>query len=570
MNSASRFILLVLSAVCFAAFAPIASAQKVSKKYFEQSEYGFRFKPVIGYDLVPPKSDQKEFGLIAKGTGKNMSIKVEGFGASSMDADFTLLRMVEKKQAIRGKIEEGATVTREFKRTSLGQYLESRYAGVKADKPTLDKEVKIRKGFMGRHRQWLAKGGGNVPVMIDAWTFILDDAHVHMVNVLPDQRAKKWVKVFKKSAKTFQLMERTEAKKLNSSMSYEELVEFYDQDERATGGWHAVATPSKRYIIKTDSDDKDFIAKVIARLEKSRDLYERDFPPATPIEHVSVVRVCGTEAVFHSYGDTGRGVAGWFSPATTELVLYDGKNTNRNSTFAVMSHEAFHQYCHFLFQESEAHRWFDEGHGDYYGGAKMGRSKQSSMIITPKMPAGLGRLGVIREMVRTETYAPLEDHLNFSHRQWQTQGPSGVSCYSQSWSIIYMLRQGTLGKVPGKVWKKEYANILPNYIKTLNEGYDAAYAKQREVRRKEMISDETSQREARKKKGKKSEGGKTVEEVVDAELKKISNGQLFRDHSKKEKAKKKIWKAAMDASWGPIDLDEFEENWTTYVKKHLK
>ena len=58
---------------------------------------------------------------------------------------------------------------------------------------------------------------------------------------------------------------------------------------------------------------------------------------------------------------------------------------DRNSTYAVMTHEAFHQYCFFLFDQSEAHRWFDEGHGDYYGGAKFSGRRAK---ITSKMPAG--------------------------------------------------------------------------------------------------------------------------------------------------------------------------------------
>ncbi|MCP5020773.1 MAG: hypothetical protein GY930_03260, partial [bacterium] len=365
---------------------------------------------------------------------------------------------------------------------------------------------------------------------------------------------------------------RTDVKKLNADMSYEELVEFHDDNERATGGWHAVATPSKRYIIKTDSDDKDFVAKAIARLEKSRDLFERDFPPKEPIKHVSIVRICSTEEVFHSYGNTGGGVGGWFSPATTELVLYDGKNRDRNATYAVMSHEAFHQYCHFLFQESEAHRWFDEGHGDYYGGAKMGRSKQAPMKITPKMPAGFGRLGIIREMVRTTTYAPLEDHLNYSHQQWQTQGPSNVSCYAQSWSIIYMLRQGALGKVPKKVWKKEYKDIIPNYISVLNTEYAKAYAEAREKKRKDLERLEKTKRRKRGKKPKDEpkdepkDGSKGFDDLIQAMLDDVKNGDLHISHEKKLE----IWKKAMDASWGPIDMIEFEENWTTYVKKHIK
>ncbi len=563
MQSISRFILFCLSAVCLVAFAPEAPAQKVAKKYFEQSQYGFRFKPIIGYDMVPSQAREKEEGILAKAAGKTFSVKFKGQGVFSLDGQFELLRMIDKKQRVIKEVEDGVSVASEFKRLGLGDYLAGHFNGVKADKPSLDKQEKMSKNLMAQHRQWTAKAG-SAKMTIDAYTFTMDDAHVHLVHIVPTQHEKKWLKAFKKSAKTFQLIERTEVKKLNSAMSYEDLLEYHDNDERATGGWRATATPSKRYIIKSDSDDEDFIEKVIARLEKSRDLYERDFPPKETIEHVSIVRVCSTEEVFHSYGNTGGGVAGWFSPASTELVLYDGKTWDRNMTFAVMSHEAFHQYCHFLFQESEAHRWFDEGHGDYYGGAKMGRSKQASMIITPKMPSGLGRLGIIREMVRTATYAPLEDHLNYSHGEWQSQGPRNVSCYAQSWSIVYMLRQGALGKVPKKVWKKEYKDIIPNYIRVLNAEYAKAYAEAREKKRKDL---EELEKAKRKKGDKKPEGEpKGLDDLLDAMLEDIANGDLNISQEKK----KAIWKKAMAASWGPIDMMEFEENWTTYVKKHLK
>jgi hypothetical protein len=508
--------------------------------------------------------------------------------------------LIEKKQRVISDGEDGASVTFKYKRMGLGEYLERSYNGLKGDKPTLDEETKISKEMMARHRQWEARAQGDALLIIDAFTFTLDDAHVHLVHVMPEEHSKKWLKVFEKSAKTFQLMERTEVKTLKEGMSYEELVEFHDTNQRATGGWRAYPTPSQRYIIKTDSDDEDFIDEVIERLEQSRDLYERDFPPTEKIEHVSIVRVCSTEEVFHSYGGTGGGVAGWFSPASTELVLYDGKDTDRNSTFAVMSHEAFHQYCHFLFHESAAHRWFDEGHGDYYGGAKLGRSRQAGMKITPKMPAGLDRLSVIREMVRTSTYAPLQDHLNYSHYQWQNQGPTGVSCYAQSWSIVYMLRQGALGEVPRKVWKDEYKDIIPNYIRVLNEGYTKAYAEARAEKRKELVAQERAKRkmgpkgknEAEPAQGSAEEGeegileegpeegseeGSTggaadakkddsIDAAVDAQLAKIKNGDLWIMPD----VQTKIWKAAMDASWGDIDMQEFEENWTTYVKKYLK
>jgi hypothetical protein len=37
-----------------------------------------------------------------------------------------------------------------------------------------------------------------------------------------------------------------------------------------------------------------------------------------------------------------------------------------------------------------------------------------------------------------------------------------------------------------------------------------------------------------------------------------------------EKTVQRIWKQAMDASWGQIDLARFEEDWKLYVKRYLE
>jgi len=200
-------------------------------------------------------------------------------------------------------------------------------------------------------------------------------------------------------------------------------------------------------------------------------------------------------------------------------VLYDAVDTDRNSTYAVMSHEGFNQYCHFLFEQSEAHRWFDEGHGDYYGGA---RFKGRKSEITAQMPAGLDRLSVIKEMVNQDTYVPIEEHVNYDHPSWQGQGPSNVSCYAQSWSIIYMLRRGALGEVPKKVWKDEYASIIPNYVSTLSAGFQEAYA--------EILA----KREGR--------AGDAERELSD-EDKEINRFDLS------SKQKEEIWEKAMDGAY---------------------
>jgi len=308
---------------------------------------------------------------------------------------------------------------------------------------------------------------------------------------------------------------------------------------RIDQSWRAIATPSKRYVIKTNSDNTRFLKEVIARVEASRDLFEEEYPPETPLTHVSVVRVFDDQDGFAKYGDTPPGAIGWFSPSTTELVLFDGVNIDRNVTYAVMTHEAFHQYCHFLFGKSEAHRWFDEGHGDYFGAFEFKRGKA---IPGKKMPGGYNRVPEIKQMFRDKSYKPLSEHLYYNHGQWQGQGPTNVSCYAQSWSIIYFLRMGTRGKVSKRMWKKEYADILPHYTKALKSGFAEAYEELREA----------------------------IKADAEAKGKTVTPGMLELDRSFiSPKTKKKIWAAAMDASFGQIDLDEFQADWERFVDKEI-
>ncbi len=561
------------------------------------AEYGFRFKPLRDYNRIPPQTDDKEFGIVGKMEGKELRLNFPGRGVIPYSPEIQVFRFADRKVEVKEEVGEGESRTSKYKRVDLADYVGRAFRGVNEEATLVDETVELRKDLTARHRQWAGSvSDGDGPYILDTWSFEVGDADVHLVYTIPDKYKKKWLKAFEKSAETFEQIEVVAAPTLRPDMTYEERLEYYDNDERDQGGWRAYPTESKKYIVKYDGEDQNFIEDVIDRLEASRRLFEEDFPPAEPMTHVSVVRVCSTEEVFHSYGGTGGGVAGWFSPATTELVLYDGKNIDRNMTFAVMTHEAFHQYCHFLFNESAAHRWFDEGHGDYYGGAKMGRSKRSPMKITPKMPAGLERLGIIRELVREGSYIPIEEHINYDHRTWQALS---VKSYSQSWSIIYFLRQGTLGNVPSKIWKKEYADIIPNYMRVLSEEFQKAYDEEREKeiarrkaeykrlkeqREREKEKREKARREREKKKG-GSEGEETPEEKPedapdskqegkgekDAETTEaeptyiVPNSELHLS----ERTKRIIWKKAIEASWGQIDIDEFEQNWVVYVSKHI-
>lgn len=507
--------------------AAAASPQKLARKAVECPTEGFKFRPLGGYDAIPV--DTNRGGAEVLRLGKDQS-GVTVLSIRDRDAD---------------KVDKGKSVAKKARKSAESVILSLGYVGLTKKKikaAKVDETVEIE-GIKVRHRQMAWTIGENKKeVGLDVWTYPLSHADVYICYFLFDEIDKKAAKVIQNSAKSFEFIDRVAAVRVdNTERTYESQLAWAEQEAEKTPGWRAIGTPSKRFVILTSSDKKTFIDTVIERLEVSRDIFERDFPPPANFDAVSVVRICADQEQFMSFGKVPPGVAGYFSPSSVELVLYDNVEKDRNSTYAVVSHEAFHQYCHFLFNQSEAHRWFDEGQGDYYGGMKIkgGRGK-----ITPKMPAGLDRLGIVRELVRTDTFTPFEDHLNFTHQQWRnSNGETGVGAYAQSWSIIYMLRQGALRKVNRKVWKEEYADIIPNYVSTLNEGFEAAY----EAIREERV-------EKAKKRGKE----------LDPDDLNVNRFDLD------PREKKKIWKAAMEASWGDIDFEEFEENWKLYVKKYLK
>lgn len=517
-----------------------AEAQRLSGEHWDDNHNGYRFRMPDDWAVVPPKPNLLELGITCLMHGDEKVLTIEGrMYASKPDLTVLILRAPEggdeEEEESSGGLRD--RVSTERSRPSLDVVLPLLFSGLRdfdPEDPEKDRTIKAQNRLEGRHRRWEAFTGV-MEIVLDTYTFSLPNADVALIFSAPEDYAKKYYRLFGKVAQTFEEIE-IERIDLEAGGTYDDQLAYHSEIVSRTPGWRVVRTPSEKFIIKTSTDDMDFVDEVIERLELSRALFEVDFPPPDDFDAVSVVRICATEEEFHTYGGTSSGVGGWFSPRTTELVLFDYKNLNRNATYAVMSHEAFHQYCHYLFDQSEAHRWFDEGHGDYYGGVDF---KHGKAEVTKKMPAGFDRLSVIKTVVQREAWTPIEQHLNSSHMEWQS---GGVPSYAQSWSIIYMLRQGMLGDVPRKIWRSEYEDIIPNYVSTLTAGFQDAYEEIRKEREKEA----------------RAEGRELTTEELD-----ITRFDLDSDQ------KREIWEAAMEASWGDVDLQQFEEDWLVFVRKEL-
>lgn len=498
------------------ALARPTSAQRgdIERRSFEDQAAGYRLKPPKGWDVVPVPPDERQLGLALQLDSRDGKDPLAGhFRVVVVEDEETFDAWCARvlQEAVRGHVE------------------------VAEETPALDEPEQVA-GLAARHRRWLL-----YRVHLDTWLVERGTQKLGVLATVGDEDpfARSWLVAFERAARSLEVFE-PRAAPGGAGSTYAEKLEAARLEAERTKGWHVVPTPSQDFILTTSSDNAKFIDEVIERLEKSRAVFEQDYPPPADFTHVSVVRVCASAEEFHRYGKTGGGVMGWFNPASTELVLFDAKDVDRNMSYAVMTHEAFHQYCHFLFGRSEAHRWFDEGHGDYYGGLKFEGGKAR---ITARMPGGLERLSGIRELIQLEQAAPLAEHLNYDHGEWQGQGPGNTSCYEQSWSIVYMLRQGMLGNVNSKVWRKEYAEILPHYIETLRAGFERAYQEERTKRARAAGAD----------------GSKTSSTVIELDSSDLG-----------EQTVERIWKEAMDASFGKVDLARFEEDWKLYVRKYLK
>ena len=563
-----RLFKLILCLIVACCLASDLSAQKSGRTTRDFPAYGFSFRPLKDWKDIPQSPDDIAAGRIGQFSAED-AVRLptkDGFGLN-VAPSLVVLRDTpqeavteEAAGGLRGRAgrEQAAEKT-------VHDYIISVYGGSlrKDEFKLLEAEVsnpKITKTDAKREEitSYLVSGGQGYDTRFDVFTIQLPDAKIIFIwqyPAFPDsaKKLKKWSSAARTSMKTFKY----DASKVedfsagdapDSDDDYSAILSFHQQEVDQTPGWRLLETPSKNYLIKTNCEDRKSINLAIKRLEASRKLFEEDFPPAEPITNVSVVRICETNEEFQMFSGMGNGVAGYFSPSSEELVLYFGENSNGlDLTLAVMTHEGFHQYCHFLFNRAAAHRWYDEGHGDYYGAFKLVGSK---LKPNEDMKGGLARIPEIKRMIANGDVAPLSDHLRYTHPQWQGQGPSGVSCYAQSFTIIYFLREGTRGRVSSKYFKKEYKDIIPNYIASLHAGYVKAYADYVEEQEESL---------------KTALEADADEEIIDNLKERISKPWLYLDSEEKRTISYK----AIDDSWGKIDESEFEKNWLNYIDNEL-
>jgi len=317
----------------------------------------------------------------------------------------------------------------------------------------------------------------------------------------------------KKMAKSFQRvkveqLELSDAKDTDSGLRSLKRAEL-EMEVAKSNDWKLYET--ENYFIISNNDDRDFMKELKERLEAIRAVYEEMYPfdEAARIQvaaqkrereerkkngeeepesrettsdyssqqrsQCSVVRVCKNQTQYHEYGGPG-GSAGYWASFHEELVIFDDQaGGGRRDTWAVLNHEAFHQYIFYLYGSIAPHSWYNEGTGDYFAGYEYKHKKF-------KLKPFAWRKDTIKSAIKADEHVPLENLVRFTQREYYGNNDfnaSGGQNYAQGWSFIYFLRTGQ-GKAPK--WNSEWEKILDVYFETLaatgelDEAVDAAFA----------------------------------------------------------------------------------------------
>ncbi len=217
---------------------------------------------------------------------------------------------------------------------------------------------------------------------------------------------------------------------------------------------------SDRYLFLYNAE-KNFVVKTVApQIEAMRDEYEKIYVPTKPIEAVSIVRIVNSADEYRAYGGPANSNGYWLD-VDRELVLFDRRP--REQMLETLNHEAFHQYIYYWAGELAPHTWYNEGHGEYFAGARMTRTHRVTgygpRVYTQRLPPLRRALGATERGDSFEEGAlwHIRDILSAS-RSTAYGDPFG-RFYPQAWAITFMLREGKL--------QPEWKTILPEYMDNL-------------------------------------------------------------------------------------------------------
>ena len=508
MNRFTRFFVLSLAALtCLFSVNASAQAPKVGKYYEDNVDLGFKVKMPKDWEFTPPQPGERH--LIAKYTpAYNNSISISPGNWLWLEAHVLKFDRRPKKPEAGEEVEEEDLDEDEAKRRTLPraerheadilEWMERNHRGqgfrVKTKKETKVKKVQATEFLVVAEQS-------DVEFHVYAMCYELDpDLDIAVVFNGPAEK-KKWRKYessITKMAKSFapvevERLELSAAKDSDSGLRSLKRAEL-EMEAAKSGDWELYETDN--YFIISNNDDREFMKELMERLEAIRAVYEEMYPfdeaaklkvaaakreaeerkekgeeepdsrettsgySSQQRSRCSVVRVCKNRTQYHEYGGPG-GSAGYWASFHEELVIYDDKEGGgRRDTWAVLNHEAFHQYIFYLYGSISPHSWYNEGTGDFFAGYEYKHKKF-------KLKPFSWRKDTIKSAIKAAEHVPLENLVRFTQREYYGSNDFNAGAgqnYAQGWSFIYFLRTGA---DQASNWNPEWENVLDVYFETL-------------------------------------------------------------------------------------------------------
>lgn len=484
------FAALLLTIACTVGLTPSALCQgkkQLASEEYRDQRWGFAVTPFDKWNLIPSQPNERY--LIVKftapmyatdpKTGDSFQVEMEVFrfdkegrSVALMDQGKAPGKNTGPKTGGDDPGEEEMVDIDELREKvaykSYDQFLAKNYSGLQViGKPT---PVKIGKLNATLH-QWQSvyssskhkqRGYGVV------FTHPDDQSQIVLQYTMPEFKYDEWKDWFKRSADTFKFIKKTNDDPSRfDGLSPIQADRLRHKEDCERTGWNFAET--EHFFIKYNIDKADFIRDLKERVEAIRKEFVKYYGDKELTE-IPVLRVTKDLSEYYKYGGPG-GSGGYWNSATKELVVPCAKELDIKFTWAVMNHEAFHQFIYYRCGQVDPHSWYNEGTGDYYAGYRYGGAGNFELKTLSSWMPFLDRLSTIKEAIKKDDYVPFEKIFRYSQRDYYAKPDL---CYAQGWSMVYFLREGKKAGVQG--WKAEWSNVLPEYERVLFETKDPVKA----------------------------------------------------------------------------------------------
>jgi hypothetical protein len=246
-------------------------------------------------------------------------------------------------------------------------------------------------------------------------------------------------------------------------------------------------TTTEHYFVLTNARSAGVRAELIPRLEATHDEFARWQKPlgssrtqssTEPLP--SIVRLFGNRDEYLSYGGPAE-TNGYWSRAEEELVLcIDSRRTQ--TPWRTLQGLTFKECLKGWSWTPQPSPWFIEGNAECFAGYELDSTG-------PRHPPVCDHVTTFRSLVSTGKFIPLRSLVELDPEEFRRDQPRTSA---EAWGLVYFL-QWSGGHLPG--WRKEWSEILPDYLRVWAVSGDAKRANGEAVRAVDWESLEASCRQ---------------------------------------------------------------------------